>query len=739
LDVLDYTLGTNRWIRVQNNSGSYQLTEGIDFTAQTSNEATAQAIANAWNSDTDRVVARGVRAVWRGGNRVAFVALNASTTDLDLTSNFVSAWDEVADPNPTPLDVCSWDGGTLPPALSGYLPIVNSISGLEWGLNPVTRETKTPLIELHFADGAEIRELLRYYQLRRVAVDIYLGTYDLTSFNDFMRLPTLHVEDVIPKYGQITVKLADANGDVWRDRPVRGRWTGWHPLQVVRDVLIKAGAGPDHYVDSTLDYETADPSRSHFCISRYDDQVFGFRNPLDEAQAAGELVTELIALMSGTWRPTQTGPYEFRRFDYNAAVARQWSANYDIDEIAQDSSLGDMVNSVTVSFGRREDGQTIEFTDTDAVSFLESNGILSDFQHRSDWINSVAQMGIGVGTNPEILDVQYVHGGAHTEPQSIYDDTIAFPVQYASRQGFCGTQRVDGSPSTLAPGMSLGAAAGRYVVLRTSITNAAQRDPATPDQAEYILIDQWNLHQDLPDDNNVQAAPQPPIVSSPRIIMADNAYAARITNDDPDATVLPNGLTLREFFGAGTFYPFIRSGRCVLGSGTGITSPPNWHGYRQYVVDGISHRDPYWLGLIDVTIPFYMAREIVRRFKNGAPKLKVRTDLSQIDIEIGDFINIIDDDLTVSYLRGDGADGQVAWEVTGKKIEIFGDSPGIEWELVFVRDSALDVQDVLPALAPPPVGSVSISTEPDVYYFEDSSLERDGDVLVDGGGVFTVG
>ncbi len=723
LEVRDYTQGAGDTISIQVNGDASTLnviTEGAgqNFLATGSNAATARNIANGWNASAARVAVTQTRAVHRTGNFVSFVGLNYTVATMTITSSDSGAWADASMSNPTTFDLCSWTG-RLSSALSGYWPVVSDLKGLEWSMNPITRVVQPPRADLTFVPGDEIRELLEDYTLLRAPVDLYVGTDGLTAFGDFMALPRLFVEDVVPKGGSVVLKLVDAAGDAWRDVEVTGRWTNWHPLQVVHDVLLKAGAiAGTHFDVTSIAYDTADTARSHFVLSRFQDELFGMRNPIDEGQRAGELVDQLLALMSGTWRPTQAGPYTFRRYRSTDGVVRSWAAGpetgHDIDEIEEGGIYEDLINEYVVSFARGDQGKIREYRETDQVSVVEGNNLKIDAQHRTNWLNGVAELGAEVYIGGVLSSSRFLHGGAHSpDIERIYNDTIEFPVDWASRQGFSGTQREAGSPSAQAPGMSLGSAAGRYVVLAVRANQTIQRDPSTPNEIEYLLIDEWEVLDDSRDDENVQACPQgAPIVSAQRVVMSRYAFRARITNDAASTVLAFNGRTIGDFFGAGA-HPSYRTGRGILG---GTDVPQSWGGRISALIGDPPVLEPvfYQLLIEDHTIPVYMAKEIVARTRFGMPKLSHYTSLLHADLELGEFVNFQNDDVSASRLRGFGADTNVIYEVTKKRIEIFGDNPGIEWEVTYVRDDALLPIPIATAITPPPTVTIAnqqISTQ----------------------------
>ena len=68
--------------------------------------------------------------------------------------------------------------------------------------------------------------------------------------------------------------------------------------------------------------------------------------------------------------------------------------------------------------------------------------------------------------------------------------------------------------------------------------------------------------------------------------------------------------------------------------------------------------------------------------------MRVSTDLSQYAIQLGDFVKL-NIDRFIDHGRGLNQTTQNAvWEVTGKEVRITEDTPGIVWDLVWVRDDS---------------------------------------------------
>ena len=90
-----------------------------------------------------------------------------------------------------------------------------------------------------------------------------------------------------------------------------------------------------------------------------------------------------------------------------------------------------------------------------------------------------------------------------------------------------------------------------------------------------------------------------------------------------------------------------------------------------------------FLWFVDVTIPVYWAEQHLARFKDGAPVVELRTDLSKIDVQLGQFV-VVEDDTLINY----GLEGSGVFEVVSKQVQAVDPTPGIVWGLVFVRESA---------------------------------------------------
>lgn len=89
--------------------------------------------------------------------------------------------------------------------------------------------------------------------------------------------------------------------------------------------------------------------------------------------------------------------------------------------------------------------------------------------------------------------------------------------------------------------------------------------------------------------------------------------------------------------------------------------------------------------VVDVTIPIALAQQRLERFSRGAEVIEVSTDLRQIDLSVGDFVAIVDDE-PIGYGL-DGSDAADTWEIVRKEVLPLDDSPRIQWTLCRVHTS----------------------------------------------------
>lgn len=632
------------------NAVGYTLTEGADWDASLSDEATADSIVAAFNAapfgSSPRVRARreGVRVIVAGG----------ATTTLLTFDALPAGVEELVAPAEEQRRFLLSDQ-----QLFGYPMSVGLISGLGAKLDPMTREFSIDDLEIEFVDDGAVRRLCLDYYLRGRQVDVAIGTPALAE-GDFQQIGTWYIEDVRPgSDGSIVLQLHDAMG-FFRDRVVAKRWVNWHPAQLFLDIMQLAVNWPSiqgslaGMVDEASLDPSVDPATSHWTISRYADELFKMGSPVDEPTPALDLMNELLTILGGTWSPDETGLWRYRPYDENAVPVRTWQAGledgWDVDDIEVVETWGNAANEINIDFASQEGSKRTRFQLGHDQARNEI-GKLYSMAIDTEWINGLVNA--WTQNNP---------GGEAVISAGATD----FALPFAARQGFCGSRfRLNGDGSfTAESGGDLDGAANppRRAYFRFE---GPGREPGSVAPNENLLPEIIACDRSEPEGGRVDAA--------------------NVRGDIP---------MFIRFYVAGTFTDptlgFV-SGR----AGFGTQTPYQWNLVDQ--AGGGAHTYQF-ARVIDVTIPVEMALRCLRRFAYGASVIRVRTGLEQLDLEVGDFVSIEGDPIFVGY-RHDGLTAATKWEVTKKLIDPWSDSPAIEWELTWARD---DVVPVLFQLAPSP-------------------------------------
>lgn len=128
----------------------------------------------------------------------------------------------------------------------------------------------------------------------------------------------------------------------------------------------------------------------------------------------------------------------------------------------------------------------------------------------------------------------------------------------------------------------------------------------------------------------------------------------------------------------------------------------------------------------DVTIPVYFAKATRERFESGAPQIEVRVGLEHGDVPMWSRVQLHAPDFHVTGTNG-FSDGSIdpdlpsiVWEVTGRRIDVLGDTPGIVWTLTALKITdalvpfdqiipPVEVTPTLPPVFPVPSGRIQAS------------------------------
>jgi len=86
----------------------------------------------------------------------------------------------------------------------------------------------------------------------------------------------------------------------------------------------------------------------------------------------------------------------------------------------------------------------------------------------------------------------------------------------------------------------------------------------------------------------------------------------------------------------------------------------------------------------DITLLVEFADRVVARWKYGLPVIRCETDLRQIEVQIGDFVQVEHELFLDSSYDGLDSGDAVKFEVISKSLDIAADPPRITWELIKV-------------------------------------------------------
>lgn len=236
-----------------------------------------------------------------------------------------------------------------------YTPIVSSVDPISGSIDPVKRTFSRNQINISFTDegpGSFIRNLLSGNRLRGRKVTVKLGEVSLDSSSDFADYFVGVLADFVPSEGEVTFATRDAM-KILQDATLPGQdlaklyWHNKHPLEVIEDILERAGVPSELYDGTSLDPDSYTSSISHWGVTR------SFKGLIDssvkEDQSAWDLVQELAVLLHGVFAPREDGTLAFARFDASASSSADFTED-DIQDFEQIETTGNIANTAVIKF-----------------------------------------------------------------------------------------------------------------------------------------------------------------------------------------------------------------------------------------------------------------------------------------------------------------------------------------------------------------------------------------------------
>lgn len=632
LAINNYALGSGDSITITRDGVNQVLVAGVDFALGASNSACAQNVAIAINGGAGATngpaFQNGARVLILGASTVA--SITVTTTDTAFASSS-SAYP------PLPRDY-NFVSGEL--EIFGYPPSIADVKPVSLEKNPLTKQITISDVEVRFKDDGLLRDILKRSRIKNKKLTLKIGTPDI-ALTDFAPAGGYIVTDYTTDYGQIVLSCKDAAQAKLQDNELRpivgwtGDWVNKHGLEVLRETLEQSLIPAEFYDAASLDpTAVAYNDIEHWNITRTDKE-FSFsglarklthNGALKEPTKAFELIDSLMAIMPGQFAPDESGVSSFKRFDRNAATVRTWTTD-NFDPSPPETYLRNLFNRVDITLAQG--------TDSDPTPTLRSE------EQVSQRINATSLSEVHIA--PYSFDTAWLNGTgfAHTaEPDPdgnvqfnpITPTTTHFLLDFAGAAGFAGcrfapTVQPPANTSPIA-GSELNSAEGRTLLLKFESPDNGWRwvNGVRQGGFEIIEIDQID-----------QVA---------------------------GAIEMSSG-----------FFPIQVRCRIKTRGMYGTTIPDLWNSASQLGPVGF---------VTDVTQAKYIEDQLLDRWKNGVPTVSGWTPLSEMDVQLGDFV-----EAPIKHyinLDEDGLVSTAVWEVVSKEIRALDNTPGVFWKLAWVRD-----------------------------------------------------
>ena len=663
---------------------------------------------------------------------------------------------------------------------------IHTITNFGAQLDPQTRALSVSDVSITFLDDGAIRELKTAYYMPGKKVEISIGTSDLAALSDFQKLGTFYIEDITPEEGTLTMRCVDG-AKFWNGQEVSGGWIGWHPLEVVEQILQASGVDGSTYDHTSLHVSTLNRYQ-HFLVTRAHttgpDLGGPVENNITSPVDAKGLVDELIGLTGGTFCPDQSGTYRFREYDPSPTVSATWTHD-DIGSFTQKSTFANMINELEF-INPNDSGINYKFTfkteDTNSKNFLGVQGSpviqnIKALEIKSPWLNGFGELWRSRASGMDakvrwahengfcgtyVLDQAPLIGRSTQSSPSLtrlqgtgwVDDGVDFTItglpsgHGITTQNFVSYEVGDiSSPSNTHAWRSYVNAA-IYSVAATSV--AVRRWSGTAGSATQTVTlvnigphinTQANSPRDLTDDRlgyhmlitrphtrHTRSYQTPEVVA---VNSANYLFYDYSLNQLKDPRWNPSAATHAHAFSTN----FNISGSVQFTyktRGVGGTTTRTWpvHNETQVVGGSGASTIQYGAAVWDVTIQFEMFRRVVGRFTFGAPEIEITTNVTQYALEIGDFVKFTDDRFFGQGSAGLPTSADQVFEIVGKETRITDDTPSIKWDLVWFKD-----ESVTPGLP----WEITEAVDTQVYQTEDRPKNTYTIYDASGGVVFSTG
>jgi hypothetical protein len=664
LAVENYANGAGDTVTLNQDGSLFTITEGVDFSRGSSNTQCATNIAAALGGLT--------AGAYSAQGSVWYVA-NSTRSIVTFQTSDATAWTQSTRYPPVPRDY-NFVSGEI--ELFGYPPSIGRVKPVSREKNPLTKQSSISDIEITFKEDGVLRDIIKRSRIKGKKLTLKVGSPALAA-GDFIPEGVFVVDDYSTEHGEITLKLQSAAQAIMRDKELgavlnvwNGDWINKHPLFILQDILTQSGV-PTEYYDST----TLDPTNATY----NDIEHWNMTRTTLSGQPGQTMLSQSIVHEGRINDPVVAAdlidsllpllPGQFIADESGVCKFKRYDRNEAIvrtwakdifDPDPPESYLKNLYNQVDFALLGSITNGTAVIRSQDAVSAWVNSSMVASEKKYATYSHETPWLN-GVGVLHSALPV--VEGAGAEEP--LVSTSTSFKVGAGGGfNGFAGA-RFDpgvGSPqASPVAGSELDNAQGRTAILKIQSLDGARRLPAVAGY-EYIEVDL--------------------LVSS------------TTTNDlQADIGAFPSTVEFR-----------IKT-RGLYGS----TTPTAWRA-------GAT--------VIDVTQTIFIQNQILERWSNGCPVASGWTPLSEMDVQIGDFVSCE----IPHYVNfdEDGLQSTAVWEVVGKEVHALGDTPGVHWRLAWVRDNVNQTSASIEVIQV----SAELETNDDCTVYDD-----DGQVVTNDDGI----
>lgn len=504
-------------------------------------------------------------------------------------------------------------GGT---GLSAYPMALAHIGSFASRMSLPDRQISSGFVEVLLEDSF-VRPRWQSYRLKGMKATLEIGFNTITEAN-YEELFVGVLDELVPTAsGEFIGAKLIGTTQMLISQPIVGYWLSKHQLGVMGDVL-----GTKLDLDSTLyDASTFDPDDaayddiSHFVVNRASIGPFGMNNGINAPTPALQVLNELAMISDGMFGVSEVGTLRFKRFDPTASNVAAWTRT-EILKLRQVKLNDNVINR---------------------VEFAYSPEMLDTVASVSGFVVSGAGASTQVVTRPteDIFDAIYRADNTDSQTNHAYPGMGARILTHSMSSKWLSA-------------WALISNAGRTTNLNDSDTSAVMIGPRVGNfcgtRESYPAADQ----------------PANAKISSgrPLYLQTDRGEIIKATSfvpvSDGEISVMRtrNPVTL-QLEDAGTFHHAWAVSGMTRGM-FGTSAAPA-------------------VTVVDVTVPAYIADRVLERHHDGLSVLEVETDLSQLGVEVGDFVGITWP-AYVAYAKN-GLDGTEKFEVLSKQVEM----DGIKW------------------------------------------------------------